>query len=174
MSNSHLTQADAEEELPLADREGRIIGHAPRSACHSSNTMIHPVVHVHVINSKGEIYLQKRSMRKLIQPGKWDTSVGGHITYGESLEEALRRESWEEAGIEDGRFEKIAAYLWECKRETEFINVFKCQYENPKVIAVAEIDEGRFWTRAEIEAAIGQGVLTPNFEAEYQRIVHLL
>lgn len=174
MNTSNLTQADAEEELPLVDREGNLIGHALRSECHKDNTKTHPVVHVHVLNSKGEILLQKRSMHKLIQPGKWDTSVGGHITYGEPVELALEREAWEEAGVENGSFQKITSYLWEHKLESEYINVYKCVYENPKIIAVAEIDEIKFWTRAEIENAIGKEILTPNFEKEYQMIKNLL
>jgi len=170
MNTNNLSLADAEEELPLVDRDGNIIGHALRSECHKDISKIHPVVHVHVINQKGEIFLQKRSMKKLIQPGKWDTSVGGHITYGEPLQEALRREAWEEAGVENGVFEKITSYLWECPRETEYINVYKCRYDNPKIIAVAEIDDGKFWKISEIEQAIGKGILTPNFETEFQRI----
>ena len=32
-----------------------------------------------------------------------------------------------------------------------------------------ELDGGRFWTLEEIRAAIGQQILTPNFESEFQR-----
>ncbi len=174
MSDLLSAPADAEELLPLVDREGNIIGKAMRSRCHQDNTLIHPVVHVHVVNGRGELLLQKRSMQKLIQPGKWDTSVGGHITYGEPIEDALRREAWEEAGVVDGIFEPLTTYVWECERESEFINVFKCHYEHPDPKAKAEIDEVRFWTAGEIEQNIGKGVFTPNFEQEYQRIKHLL
>ncbi|MBR4267570.1 MAG: NUDIX domain-containing protein [Bacteroidales bacterium] len=166
--------ADAEEMLPLVDREGNIIGKALRSECHKNIKLIHPVVHVHIINSKGEIFLQKRSMKKLIQPGKWDTSVGGHITYGEPLEDALKREAWEEAGVENGVFQKVTSYLWECPLETEYINVYKCHYENPKIIAVAEIDDGKFWNVKDIIQNIGKGILTPNFEKEFLKIKDLI
>lgn len=166
--------ADKEEMLPLCDKNGNIIGKELRSICHSDNSKIHPVVHVHVINSKGEIFLQKRSMKKLIQPGKWDTSVGGHICYQEKLEDALKREAWEEAGVENGEFIFITNYLWECARESEFINVYKCKYENPKIIEVDEIDEGKFWTKEEIHQNIGKGIFTPNFEKEFLKIQHLI
>lgn len=175
MQTPHPTSAaDVEELLPLVDRDGKTIGKALRSLCHKDNTLIHPVVHVHIVNGRGELFLQKRSMQKLIQPGKWDTSVGGHITYGEPIEEALRREAWEEAGVEDGDFVPLTTYLWECDRESEFINVYKCRYENPKPIAVAEIDDARFWTIEEIEQNIGKGFFTPNFEKEFVKIKDLL
>ena len=59
--------------------------------------LLHPVVHLHLFNSRGELYLQKRPEWKDIQPGRWDTAVGGHVDYGETVDEALRREcarSW--------------------------------------------------------------------------------
>ncbi len=166
--------ADAEELLPLVDSTGKIIGKAMRSQCHKDNTLTHPVVHVHIVNGRGELLLQKRSMAKLIQPGKWDTSVGGHITYGEPIKEALRREAWEEEGVVDGDFVPLTAYLWQCPRESEYIHVYKCRYDNPNPVAKAEIDEVRFWSFDEIEQNIGKGVFTPNFEKEFVLIKDML
>jgi mutator protein MutT len=74
-----------------------------------------------VFNSKGEIYLQRRPDWKDIQPGKWDTAVGGHIDYGETPEEALRREVREELGITDFVPERIDMYVFESKREKELV-----------------------------------------------------
>ena len=82
-----------EEWFPVVDTSGKVIGKAPRSVCHDGKSMLlHPVVHLHIFNKRGLLYLQKRSVRKDIQPGKWDTSVGGHISFGEDLETALNRE----------------------------------------------------------------------------------
>lgn len=83
------------------DEEGTVVGSATRGECHSGSKLLHPVVHLHVFNSRGEVYLQRRPDWKDIQPGKWDTAVGGHIDYGENPCDALRREVREELGIED-------------------------------------------------------------------------
>ena len=63
-----------QERFPIVDEEGRVVGAATRGECHNGSRLLHPVVHLHVFNSRGEVYLQKRPEWKDIQPGKWDTS----------------------------------------------------------------------------------------------------
>ena len=92
----NMTSDNNKEMFPIVDEEGNITGAATRGECHNGSKLLHPVVHLHVFNSQGELFLQKRPEWKDIQPGKWDTSVGGHIDLGESVEMALRREAREE------------------------------------------------------------------------------
>ena len=82
-----------QEMFPIVDEQGNITGAATRGECHSGSKLLHPVVHLHVFNAQGDIYLQKRPEWKDIQPGKWDTAVGGHIDLGESVEIAQREKS---------------------------------------------------------------------------------
>ena len=77
------------------------------------------MVHLHVFNSKGEVYLQRRPDWKDIQPGKWDTSVGGHIDYGEEPEQALVREVREELGITEFTPEHVGKYVFESKEKNK-------------------------------------------------------
>jgi isopentenyldiphosphate isomerase len=158
-----------QEIFPVVDAEGHTIGSATRGECHNGSRLLHPVVHLHLFNSKGELYLQKRPEWKDIQPGKWDTAVGGHIDYGESPENALRREVREELGITDFQPQFVEKYIFESTRERELVYVNRTTYDGPVSPSNEELDGGRFWTLAEIRAAIGQGVLTPNFESEFQR-----
>ena len=131
--------------------------------------MLHPVVHLHVFNSKGELYLQKRPEWKDIQPGKWDTAVGGHVSFGENVAAALTREASEELGLRDFTPEDMGHYVFESKRERELVFVNKTTYDGPITPSNDELDGGRFWTREEIADNIGKQVFTPNFEDEYLR-----
>lgn len=162
-------QDNAEEMFPVVDEEGNIISAATRGECHGGSKLLHPVVHLHLFNSKGEMYLQKRPEWKDIQPGKWDTAVGGHVDLGESVEMALHREVEEELGVTDFTPERITHYVFESAREKELVFVHKTVYDG-EVRPSAETDGGRFWSAEEIKANIGKGVFTPNFESEVERV----
>ncbi len=158
----------AEEQLPLVDEKGRVTGKAPRSMCHDGQKLLHPVVHLHVINKNNAVYLQKRPMNKLIQPGKWDTAVGGHISYGEDVKTALRREAWEEIGLDNFSARLVKEYIWESEVERELVYVFITHDYQSIHLHSPEVEEGRFWTVNQIRKNLGQGVFTPNFEHEFQ------
>ena len=158
-----------EERFPIVDEEGHVTGSATRGECHNGSRLLHPVVHLHVFNSRGEVYLQKRPGWKDIQPGKWDTAVGGHMDFGETPEQALKREVREELDITDFTPEPIGHYVFDSRRERELVYVNRTTYDGPVRPSVEELDGGRFWTIQEIRDAIGHGVLTPNFESEFQR-----
>ena len=162
-------QDNNKERFPIVDEEGRVIGEATRGECHNGSKLLHPVVHLHVFNSRGEVYLQKRPEWKDIQPGKWDTSVGGHIDFGETPEQALVREVGEELGITDFVSERIGMYVFESRRERELVYVNRTTYDGPIRPSAEELDGGRFWTMDGIRASIGQQIFTPNFESEFQR-----
>ena len=120
-----------QEIFPVVDEQGRVVGSATRGECHGGSKLLHPVVHLHVFNSRGEVYLQRRPEWKDIQPGKWDTAVGGHIDYGETPEQALQREVREELGITDFTPEFVDKYVFESRRERELVYVHRTTYDGP-------------------------------------------
>ncbi len=158
------------EIFPVVEESGLVVGRASRSYCHGGSRLLHPVVHLHIIDREERIYLQKRSMKKDIQPGKWDTAVGGHVGYGESLVEALLRESMEELHLTRFNPVYIGTYPYDSDRERELVNIFAAVGSFDIRPDLDEVTDGRFWTIAEIDAAMGKNILTPNFEMEFGRI----
>ena len=157
------------EMFPQVTPDGEIIGAITRGEAHSGSKLLHPVVHLHVFNSQGHLYLQKRPDWKDIQPGKWDTATGGHIDLGENVEMALRREVSEELGITQFEFETLGHYVFESERERELVYVHRTTYDLPITPNSGELDGGRFFSPQEIIDNMGKGLFTPNFESEYQR-----
>ena len=95
-----MLKDNSKEIFPVVDECGNVVGKATRGECHGGGKLLHPVVHLHVFDEEGRLFLQRRPLWKDIQPGKWDTAVGGHVDYGEEVADALTREAFEEIGIE--------------------------------------------------------------------------
>ncbi len=160
----------AEEWLDLLDEQGKIIGKAPRSQVHGNPDLLHPVVHLHIFDSKGRLFLQKRSDNKDLYPGFWDTAVGGHISSGENPEYALIRETQEELGIVPESARIIFKYIMRNEYESELVHSFKMRHDGPFILNPEEISEGRYWTQFEIKKFLGKNVFTPNFEQEFKML----
>jgi len=163
-----------EEIFPIVNEQGETIGAATRKECHSGSFLLHPVVHLHIFNSQGELYLQKRNMNKDIQPGKWDTAVGGHVNMNEKVEDALCREADEELHI--CGFVPIFAfrYVFRSDVEQELVNSYYTFYSGNIKPDEDEISEGRFWKLDEINACLGKNIFTPNLESEFQKLMAVL
>lgn len=158
-----------QELFPIVDEQGNVVGSATRGQCHNGSRLLHPVVHLHVFNSQGEVYLQKRPAWKDIQPSKWDTAVGGHMDYGETPEEALQREAREELGINDFIPQRVGQYVYDSNVERELVYVNRTTFDGPVSPSDEELDGGRFWSLDELRHVMGKNILTPNFESEFCR-----
>ena len=105
------------------------------------------------------------------QTVKWDTAVGGHISPGESPEEALKRETEEELGIKKIFFTFNGKYIWESSRERELVYSYRGSSDEKPHINPDEIDDGGFWPLEKIRENLGRGVFTPNFEREFKELI---
>ncbi len=160
-----------DEELDIVDVDNKIIGKALRSECHSNPSLRHKTVHILVFNESMDILLQKRAANKNIQPGKWDSSVGGHLALGESFEKAAKRELLEELGLEHT---SPLVHLFDMKIENEIESensrVYAMLSSGPFYIQREEIDKVKFWTKEEIESNINSNIFTPACVEELRKI----
>ena len=158
------------EYFPVVEPNGLVVGRAAREYCHGGTKLLHPVVHLHIIDRFSRIYLQKRPLTKFIQPGKWDTAVGGHVAYGEMLLEALFRESYEELKFTEFNPVRIVTYEFESEVERELVSVYAAVGNFDLNPDPDELDGGAWWELADIDSGLGKGLFTPNFESEFQMI----
>jgi len=120
--------------VPLVDETGRVTGCVLRSQVHNGSFLLHPVVHLHVLGPGNTLLLQKRPLHKDIQPGKWDTAVGGHISFGETPSEALVREAEEETGLVTFIPQLVRTYIWTSDVEREYVHLFVTrEYHSPEL-----------------------------------------
>ena len=164
----------SKELFDIVDENGNVIGTAPREKCHGDPSLIHRTAHVFVIHPDGQhILLQLRRKDKDIQPGKWDTSVGGHLDHGEDFETAARRELREELGF-TGTAD--LEFLFDAKIrneiESENTRVYSLTTDGPFVFQESEIDDIRFWSLDEIDRELSAGgtAFTPNLCEELKKL----
>lgn len=165
-----------DEFFDVYNSDGSWRGRFLRSECHGNPDLLHKSVHVVVFDSSGKkILLQKRSLTKDIQPGKWDTAVGGHVAAGESVEAAACRELAEELGI-NGTPEFFFTSEIRNNIESELVTVFKLTSDGPFVFAPDEIDEVKFFELAIFNEPSERlrSDFTPNLQKELLDIISLL
>lgn len=87
------------EFFDVLNEKGEYIGKIEtREKCHAEG-LWHKAVAMFIINSKGQVLLQKRSANKKMWPNMWDITAGGHVLAGEFGFQSIIREAEEELGI---------------------------------------------------------------------------
>ena len=160
------------EWFETVDVTDRVVGRARRSECHGNPALVHRTAHVVVFSSDGRLLLQKRPAHKDIQPGRWDTAVGGHLAPGESYEAAARREAGEELGIDAAALPLTCLFDLRIRNaiESENVRVYGTLHDGPFSPPAEEVDELRLWSASEIESALGRDLFTPNLETEIRHL----
>src|SRR5688572_27359156 len=140
----------SEEIFDVCNERDEVIGQNTRAEVHRLG-LRHRAVHVLVFNARGEVFLQKRSMKKDRQPGVWDSSASGHVDSGEDYDACAVRELREEIGLSLAQSPRRLFKIDACEEtDAEFVWVYRCESEGPFTLHPDEIDEGGWFTPAEV------------------------
>ena len=151
-----MTTDDQNEQFIHVNEHDVIIGAISRSKAHKNRTLIHRSVGILICNCKGEVYLHRRSSTKDTDPGKWSISASGHVTDGQSYEEAAKRELFEELGVKT-TLTFLEKNMIATAYETEIAALYRGQFEGPFLLNIHEVAEGRFFAPPIIERMLREG-----------------
>lgn len=139
-----------DELLTLVDEEDNVLGPVPRKEVRAKG-LLHRGAIVLLKNSKGEFFVHKRTMTKDTAPGMYDVVVGGAVNFGESYEDAAKRELLEEVGIKDAKLDFLFHDTLELEKGRNWAKVFVCVYDGELKLQKEEIEHGRFMPVEELE-----------------------
>jgi isopentenyl-diphosphate delta-isomerase type 1 len=162
------------EYFDIVDEDDNVIGKATRKECHTNPRLIHRGADIFIFNSKGQILLQKRSMKKDLYPGMWSFSATGHNDIGESYEDAAAREVMEELGIKL-KLEFFCNYKIRSEVESENCKLFTGIHDGPFHPNKEEVDEVKFFDIGEVKRMIAEkGNITPGFTMAFSNYLKSL
>ena len=146
----------SEEIFDVVNERDEVIDAKPRSEVHARG-LLHRAVHVLVSNSRGEIFLQKRSMKKDRQPGVWDSSCSGHVDSGEHYDQTAVRELREELGLKvKTALQKLFKIDACAETDAEFVWIYRCESEGPFQLHPDEIETGGWFAPGKVTSWIAE------------------
>lgn len=96
-----------DEQLAVRGADGRRLATVERGAVRVLG-LATQAVHLVGCTPDGAMWVQQRAFDKPTHPGRWDTLMGGMVSAADSLEQALARETWEEAGLRMDQLTAVA------------------------------------------------------------------
>ena len=131
------------ETWDIVDEQDNVIKQVTRDEARTS-LFLHRSITIFIFNTKGEIFVHKRTTTKDIYPGMYDMACGGGVGAGETYETAAIREVQEEFGIKDPKLEFLFKMRYKSDADNIFIKVYKTVYDGKITLQKEEIVSGEF------------------------------
>jgi 8-oxo-dGTP pyrophosphatase MutT (NUDIX family) len=151
----------ADEIVAIVDEQNRVVGSATRREMRARR-VLHRACYILVFSSKGELFLQQRTLTKDVYPGYYDPTSGGVVLAGESYDESARRELEEELGIRGVPLQPLFDLYFEDAAVRVWGRAYSCVYDGPVVLQAEEVAGGRFLPVEEILRLAGSKPFTPD------------
>jgi 8-oxo-dGTP pyrophosphatase MutT (NUDIX family) len=150
-----------DEWVDLVDENNRVMGRARRSEVRGRN-LLHRGVGILCWNSRGEIYVHRRTRTKDVFPGLYDMFVGGVVAAGEPEEEAARREIREELGIDGPRPRYLLHHLYLGPHNRAWVALYDVRWDGPIRHQESEVAWGTFLGLPDLLAKLGEWEFVPD------------
>jgi isopentenyldiphosphate isomerase len=145
-----------DEIFDVVNERDEVVGQRSRGDVHRLK-LLHRAAHVLVFNHRGEVFLQKRSMKKDSHPGAWDSSASGHLDSGESYDACAIRELREEIGLHVADTPERLFKIDACAdTDQEFVWVYRHRSEGPFELHPDEIERGEWFAPVRVTGWIAE------------------
>jgi isopentenyl-diphosphate delta-isomerase type 1 len=117
------------------------------------NGIRHRISKVFLVNTNGDVLLQKRADHLALEPGLWAVSAAGHIDEGETYEDAAIRELKEELGVTNLSLTEIGYYYQEEDGEQvrkRFNRIYVGKYDGEVTPNPEEVSEVKWISKTEL------------------------
>lgn len=161
-----------DEIVAIVDEKNNVVGAAPRSQMRAQG-LPHRATYILVFNSRGDLYVQKRTLLKDIYPGYYDVAAGGVVLNEETYEECAKRELEEEMGIRRIPLTKLFDFYHEEGRNRVWGRVYRCIYDGDIVLQEEEVESGEFKSIDEVLQRGENERFTPDGIYVIKRYIHL-
>ncbi len=151
----------SEEVVTIVDEENNVVGSALRSQMRAGG-LPHRATYILVFNSKGHLFVQKRTRTKDIYPGYSDVATGGVVLSGESYETAAARELGEELGVHGVPLIAHFDFYHKDAGNRVWGRVFTCVHDGEIELQEEEVESGAFYPIPDILEHCRQVSYTPD------------
>jgi isopentenyl-diphosphate delta-isomerase type 1 len=139
-----------DEKFIVVNGKDEIVGYKTRYECHHDKSLIHRAINIALFNTEGKLVMQKRSMQKDLYKGYYALSATGHVSKGETYEEAAQRELEEEMGVSHINLKRNATFLVSAPDETEMVTLFTGNYDGKYIYPSDEVESLHYFSPQEI------------------------
>ena len=136
-----------------------VVGPIERKRAHSEG-ILHRTGMVFLRRSDGKVLVQRRSKTKDTFPDSYDSSCSFHVRFGETYDEAARRELIEETGI-SSQLTYLGKFTHFDPPENEIVAVFASQSDEAVKIDPAESSVMEFWSKEEVDGIVDDKSTSP-------------
>ena len=150
-----------DETITIVDADNNVVGSAIRREMRARG-LPHRASYILVFNSKGELFVQKRTMSKDIYPGYYDVATGGVVLADESYDLSAERELAEELGARNTPLTPQFDFRHEDDRNLVWGRLYTCQYDGEIVLQEEEVESGSFFSIDKVLELIKKEPFTPD------------